>query len=195
MPRQCEAVRMRHCPALRASRRPDGLSLVELLIAIAVAALVLATATPSLRGYFMRQSLRAAVTELNADIALARHAAVEHGVNVVICPTGNDGSCRSDGAWHARRRVFLDVNADRAFQASETILRWSPPLARVTATGPRSRPQLRFSPMGSAPASNLSILVCAGHSPGFSQSIVVGHSGRIRLTPMTEAHPPACGDL
>ena len=66
---------------VRATRRP-GFTLLELVVALAIAAVLGAIATPSFGGLLARQRLQAAAHHLQADIALARHEANRRGLTV-----------------------------------------------------------------------------------------------------------------
>ena len=93
-----------------AARRSRGLTLVELAIAIAVLAIVAATAVPSLAAFVDARRLDGAATQLAADVQLARtEAATRHRTvrlslrtdgpttTCWIVHTGAAGDCRCNG--------------------------------------------------------------------------------------------------
>ena len=59
-----------------------GFTLLELVVALAIAAVLGAIATPGFSGLMARQRLQAAAHHLQADIALARHEANRRGLTV-----------------------------------------------------------------------------------------------------------------
>ena len=65
-------------------RRCDGFSMIELMVALAVLAVLLAAATPSFADYFERYRLRSAVDDTLNLFAAARQGAVEADRNVNI---------------------------------------------------------------------------------------------------------------
>lgn len=88
-------------PALRrdpeAPRRPatahgQGFTLIELMITIAVAAVLLAIAIPNFRDLILRNELTTVTNDWVAAVNLARSEAVRRGVPVVVCGEGGNGT-------------------------------------------------------------------------------------------------------
>ncbi len=80
---------------MRTSRiRPDrGFSLMELMIAIAILAIVIAIAVPSFSGVIGDSKLRGQVSELQAALSYARTEAIRQNRNVVFCHSNNGINC------------------------------------------------------------------------------------------------------
>lgn len=62
----------------------DGFTLLELMIVIAITAIISAMATPSLIGWASNRRIRSAVEEMSAVCQLARLRAIRENENVVI---------------------------------------------------------------------------------------------------------------
>ena len=93
-------------------RRQGGVTVVELLIVVTVTAVLLALATPNLRGLLARNQLLGQASELSGALALARSEAVSQGVVAGVCISGSDDSC-TDGTDFIL--VFVDANWDGTF--------------------------------------------------------------------------------
>jgi|JRYF01.1.fsa_nt_gb type IV fimbrial biogenesis protein FimT len=95
-----------------ATRRQAGLSLVEILIPLAVAAVLLGSALPSLQSMLQRRHLEGTAAQLETDLQLARSAAVAANRTLrlelpadrpAVCYVLHDGpagscTCGDDGA-------------------------------------------------------------------------------------------------
>lgn len=90
---------MGHSPTIRRHGAEQGFTLLELLIAIAVAAILLAVAVPSYQGLVQRNSLTANVNDLVGDLNYARSEAVTRGQDVYICSSNDQSNCNAGTDW------------------------------------------------------------------------------------------------
>lgn len=93
----------------RATTHQQGLSLVELLIALAIVLILLGEAVPALRAVEQRRALEAGAAQLETDLQLARSSAVAAngvvrldffsggGASCYVLHDGPAGACRCDG--------------------------------------------------------------------------------------------------
>lgn len=80
------------------SPRQAGFTLLELMVTVAVLAIVLAIAVPSFQGITNRNRLTAITNEVVAAAQLTRMEAIRRNQRVVMCPT-TDGSACNGGDW------------------------------------------------------------------------------------------------
>jgi Tfp pilus assembly protein FimT len=73
--------------------RAAAFTVLELLVTLAVAAILLLTAVPSFQQYTQRQNMKAAVNSLHNGLLLARNEAVHRNVPVVACPGDDTDGC------------------------------------------------------------------------------------------------------
>ncbi|MGB7754939.1 MAG: GspH/FimT family pseudopilin [Salinisphaera sp.] len=76
-----------------------GFTLLELMVTLAVAAVLLTIAIPSYRSVVTRNSLASNVNDLVGSLNYARSEAVSRGTTVYVCASQNQISCRNDGIW------------------------------------------------------------------------------------------------
>lgn len=160
-----------------------GTMLLELLVALALVVLLASMSYPSMRGLAERSAQRAALSQLQSALALARHTAITRSERVFVCPrAGSRNACGRD--WG---RTLLVVTGDtRAPLPAERIVRMLPDTdARITYN--RGWRRVRFSPLGHSSGHNGTFTVCpAGKvASGGHNTLVLSQLGRtsVRHTP------------
>jgi len=103
----------------------QGLTLVELLIAISIIAIVATFAAPSLSPIIKSSQRRAVINDTLAFLAMARQEAVINGHVVTLCPLGDDNRCGRD--WTRPLTLFSDPDKQRSVSQQEQIIRVLPP--------------------------------------------------------------------
>jgi type IV fimbrial biogenesis protein FimT len=100
-------------------KRPlsGGFTLPELMVVLAVAAILMSVALPNLRQLLLAQRLKAAASDLYGAIGLARAQALERGVRVMLAPRDTAGS-----DWTRGWTVFVDRDGDRRPGAGDEII-------------------------------------------------------------------------
>jgi type IV fimbrial biogenesis protein FimT len=117
------------------SRRERGFTLLELMTALAVAAVLIAVGVPQLRDLTIQQRITGAAQDLHIDLTLARNEAVTRATNVSVCPSSDLIACTNDG-WGNGRLTFIDANANGVVDAGELVVKQSPPIATGLTAGP-----------------------------------------------------------
>ena len=115
-------------PRLAHLRRSQshGFTLIELMVAIAVLAILSAIAIPSMTRLITSSRVSGTMNEYIAGVNLARAEAVSRGVRVTICAAASTTSCRTSGTnWTVGGWiVFVDDGLNPGqIDAGETILR------------------------------------------------------------------------
>ncbi len=82
-----------------------GFTLIELMVTVAVLAILMAVATPSFTDILVSMRMRAAAYDLVGDLVLARSEALKRGTNVTITPAATGWT----GGWTVTSAV---VGAD-----------------------------------------------------------------------------------
>ncbi|GAA5077407.1 GspH/FimT family pseudopilin [Lysobacter panacisoli] len=98
-----------------------GFTLIELMVALAVMAVILTLAVPSFTSMIARNRLAAASNELVAGLQIARTESVRRNARVLLCPSTDDATCTGDDWSHVI--VFHDANSDSDATAGEEIIR------------------------------------------------------------------------
>lgn len=179
-------------------RKDCGLTLIELLITVTIAAILLGVGVPSISD-FVRDNRRAAtVNSLITDIQRARSAAASHGARALLCHSTNGTSCSGLGTpdWSDGWLLFLDDNFNGTLDATdgngepdsgEPVLSRSAPRDGVTM--PSTVNRLTFN-AGYRSVSGFggTIAVCVP-GPNNDRWVIVGPTGRPRIA---DSGSPGC---
>ena len=128
--------------------RADGFTLIELMVTIAIAAILLMVAAPSFVMMQRNSELTAAANALVAGINAARGEAMKRGLNAVVVPT-------DEASWRNGWTVFVDTGTARngTLDASDIVVQQQPALAgyfAVSASGTAAEavPYMMFDASG-----------------------------------------------
>ncbi len=106
----------------------SGLTLIELLVGIALLAVVLALAAPGLQAQVASSQLTSATQALYTTLMQARAQAIRLGKRVTVCRTNDQQQCDTHTArgWETGWLVFIDTertgNSDANVSPTDTIL-------------------------------------------------------------------------
>lgn len=155
-----------------------GLTLIELLTAVAVLAVLATLGLPALQDAAQRWRGAAALHHLSGSFALARSAAVARGHPVSVCPATPEGRCGGGRDWSGGWLVYADRARRDQPAGPEDVLRRHRGEAGIAVHTSAGRQRVRFQPDGRAGGSNLSLHVCADGA--LLGQIVVNNGGRAR---------------
>lgn len=178
-----------------------GVTLIELIVTISVAAILLTVAVPGFRDFFIRNRLATQANELVTALNLARNEAVKRGVRVTVCKTADPAAttpaCSTSATWQNGFIVFVDNtqvtgNSKAVIDGTDERLRVFGALSGSTLTAGGN-----FSKGVSYLASGISRGVKSDGSDGTAndtftlcnsskgKSIVIGPTGRVRTENLT----------
>jgi type IV fimbrial biogenesis protein FimT len=165
-------------------RNCRGVTLVELMVALAVLAILIGLAAPSLERVVAGQRASAAVNTVVGSFQQARMRAVARAGHVGLCPSPDGVACSGGLAWHRGWLGWDDVNGNRQLDPGEPVHARHEALPEgVLAHSSIGRPRLHYRPDGSADGSNLTLTVCLPRSPGRGRAVIVNNAGRPRTGP------------
>ena len=172
--------------------RPSGFTLIEAVIALAVAGILVGTAVPAATGALEAAHASSAQAALLASLTRSiSHSAIA-GSEVVLCP-GDAAGCRDSSDWSAGWIAYADLDGNRSRGANETLLDTAPALAgRVHLRTTAGRKRLVFQPNGGNAGSNVTFTLCDGRGTAKATSLVLANDGRLRAGKPDPAMAEAC---
>ncbi len=151
--------------------RTAGFTLVELLVGVAVMAVLLSIAVPSFENLVLSNRLRSYSNDLVASAQLAKSEAMKRRTPVTLCKSANGTSCASGGDWEQGWIVL----------AGSTVVRRAPAAAsgyRVSS----STNSLTFQPSGVG-STQATLTVCRSAPVGSQERVVtISATGRTSVT-------------
>jgi type IV fimbrial biogenesis protein FimT len=103
-------------------KQQSGFTFIELMITIAVLAVIAALAAPNFRDTLERNRVQASIQDVSAALRYARSEAIKRNGRVTICASSDQATCT--GSWNQGWIIFQDVDAAGDFDAgTDTLLR------------------------------------------------------------------------
>lgn len=168
-----------------------GLTLVELLTALLILAILMALAAPSVNSWRTSARLTVFSNELATSLAYAKSEALTRGIRVTMCKsvssTSNTPSCSATGSWSQGWIIFTDNtqiagNVAGVIDGDDTVLKVGAPQPEVTITTTNFTEWVSYLPTGlirvsSGPPSG-SFKLCMPNNNG--AEIFINSVGRIQ---------------
>jgi len=178
----------------RLMKSQRGLTLIELAIAMAVAAIAFGLAAPAFSGVMESGRAASARADLLASLMAAGTRSGTSGTRAVLCPSTDARNCSDDPDWSGGWLVFMDPNANRELDGGERVVRLEAALpghVRLRSTTGRAR--IVFQGNGGNAGSNVTFTLCDGRGPRHAVALVVANNGRLRDgIPTPEAVAATC---
>jgi type IV fimbrial biogenesis protein FimT len=97
-----------------------GFTLIEALVAIAIAAIILGIAVPNFQDFIRNTRLTTQANEFVLLLAYAKSEAVKRNRNVEVCSSDDGIDCDATNDWSAAL-IVLDATSDEVLQVSSAL--------------------------------------------------------------------------
>jgi type IV fimbrial biogenesis protein FimT len=124
-------------------RNQSGFTLVELMVTVAVVAILAVVAAPSMSSMIDNGRITSQSEELVTSLQLARAEAVRRNTRVTLCPSADGSTCSASTDWASWIVHGMD---NTAATPVDDIIRNNTATAKVQITGPAAG--IAFKPSG-----------------------------------------------
>lgn len=169
-----------------------GFTLIELMVTVAVAAILAAVAVPGYQYLVRNNRMSATINDLVTDLHRARNEAIRRGLTVTICHSTDGRRCGSD--WSSGWIMFVDASnigkRNQSSQAGEPLLQVHGALpAGATLDGGANFPNyIAYSALGFS-NNNGTFTFCDARGAPHARAVIISKTGRTRI-----AHTASDGD-
>jgi len=167
-------------------RNNNGFTIVELMVSIAIVAILTAVALPSLNSFTIRMKVDNEISELHRLLLTARNAAINSEQNVTICPLGVGNVCTGGNNWGDEISVFIDTNSNAIYEAGEELLKVK---EAIDTSDDLEMPlaSLTYTPSGQITINNSNLFIyCPSGYANYSRGIQITALGRVYTTSDTD---------
>ncbi len=160
-----------------------GFSLVELLVTMALVAIIMFAAAPPMADMMKNNRLVGHTTTFVRSLNVARSEAVNRATNVVLCPSTDGTGCDVVG-WESGWIIYVDGDSDGAYGGApdDTIIHVEAALSGTTTITARAATtyatNIIYTPRGFTTSAG-ELIVCDDRDDlAFSKAIAVSGTGR-----------------
>jgi type IV fimbrial biogenesis protein FimT/type IV fimbrial biogenesis protein FimU len=160
------------------ARHKRGFTLVEVIVAIAVVAIISAIALPSMSSFLVKMRVDNEISEIQRLLLTARNMAINTGKNTTICPLSG-GACTTN--WHNEISVFTNSDNSLAtnnnFAAPDELVK----IKSEIKSGDKlqyTQKSIIYTPDGRLLTTSATFSYCPKNNADYSRGISISLSGR-----------------
>lgn len=171
-----------------------GVTLIELLVAMSILAILLGIGVPSFSQFSTNNRLSNASNALFSSFSLARSESIKRGNRVVVCKSADGLVCSAGDDWSQGWIVFSDLDNDGAVNGGEQIIHKNPamPAGYSFSGNANVSSYVSFDTQGmtklTSGANQMGTLTLCPPAPaigGSGRDIILSASGRARIVKIT----------
>lgn len=140
-------------------KKPHGFTLIELMVVIAIVAILTTLAAPSFKQLIQSNTISSNVNTFLADMRYARSEAIRRGGGVILCrsdapeavsPACGSGSGPGNKGWVSGWIIFYDQdgNGTRTVTSTDPVLRVQSPITSLDSIGEPNSVKFNFTATG-----------------------------------------------
>jgi type IV fimbrial biogenesis protein FimT len=178
-------------------RKENGFTLIELMTALSIAAILMSVAIPALRSFTANSTQTSAINDFVSSMHIARNTAITTNTRVTVCASTAGETCQSV-AWDTGWIIFADDNSNQVVDGDEVIIGISAAIDGLSIESGSFSDYLMYRPNGRIMNNSINgnsgeFTVCDYRGIEHAKVVIVDLSGRPR-TSETDASgdAPSC---
>ena len=165
--------------------KQNGFTLFELLVAIAIAAILVTVGIPNLRDMIMDNRIIAQTNHFVATMNAARSSAVRYQRTAIVCATSDFDAavptCSDSTDWSNGWIVWVDKDRDTETAADEIVV-VAPPLGGSVTMNSGGATRFTYDARGFGTSAGDNLSFCDSRSGETGRIIRVNDAGRVHVT-------------
>ncbi len=164
-------------------KRYSGLTLLELLIALAILSLLIGVSMPELKEFTQSVSADVTLRRLANAVQFAKSAAITNSASVTLCRSSDGSAC--GGSWQDGVIVFTDGNRNRDVDGADILLRhitFPDSNGSIRFRAFQNKQYLQLTRLGTTHDQNGNFTYCPSvGSAGLARQLIVNRTARLRF--------------
>jgi type IV fimbrial biogenesis protein FimT len=184
--------------------RKNGFTLIEMMITVAILAVVITTSAQSFSSLLGRNKMSTQAADFISALQYARSEAVKRNARVTLCPSADGNSCTTNGKWESGWLVFVEQKATEngthdgldqtlrvgaKFSSDDTLRALNTNLSNYISFNSNGAARLTS---GTTQA-GLMAMCNDGQMDGTARAIAISQTGRARLSLASDTTAANCG--
>ncbi len=162
-------------------KRSCGFTLVELMVTLAIAAILLTIGVPSMRDLILNNRLVAATNTFTSSLNIVRNEAIKRGRNAGLCVSNDQATCTGETDWRLGWVAWVDQNGNGQPDAGEVLRIVEPLPNNITVTPSVAVSSFVIDATGSVNNPNVRLSLCDDRTGETGRQIRIMATGGVSL--------------
>lgn len=168
-------------PFICISGKSWGFTVIELIVTLAVAAILVTLAIPAMDRIIEQNRLSSFVNDFSHSLQVARSAAIKHSRPVFVCRSSDGATCAGAGSWDVGWIAFVDDDNSGGLTGSDIMLTVHEGVVGKNKFTGSASDTITFDRLGAASAGDGNYVIC-NSTVKKNRTIAVGITGRSSVT-------------